>query len=136
MNASAQVLAPSEAGDLSHVERRLEARFCPPLQPSEVRRCTTEAAASLQSAPIRTFVALLIERAAAERLRALASTASAEVREIAVVAVPGYGAGATRPPGRLGTWWRGLKLRRGNVSVKPALIRADERHDRRNTKCC
>jgi hypothetical protein len=66
---------PLAGADLSNMERRLEARFCPPLLPTDVNRCVVEALGLFDSAPVRTFVPILAERLAADRLRALVTTA-------------------------------------------------------------
>jgi hypothetical protein len=60
----------SEAGDLSSLEARLLTRFSQ-LDPDEVRRCVGDSAAEFEAARVRTYLAVLIERAAIDRLRAL-----------------------------------------------------------------
>ncbi len=60
----------SDAGDLSSLEARLLSRF-DKLDPDEVRHCLSDSVAQFEDARIRTFLAVLIERAATERLRGL-----------------------------------------------------------------
>ena len=60
----------SEAGDLSYLEARLLSRFSQ-LHADEVRRCLRDSVAQFDGARIRTFLAVLIERAATDRLRDL-----------------------------------------------------------------
>ncbi len=64
--------AISEAGDLSSLEARLMARFSQ-LDPDEVRRCVDDSVAQFEAARVRTYLAVLIERAAIDRLRAVES---------------------------------------------------------------
>jgi hypothetical protein len=54
---------------LIDLETRLIARFSPPLRPEEVQRCLIDAVASLATARIQTYLPVLIERAATDRLR-------------------------------------------------------------------
>lgn len=77
--------AATEAADLERIEQGLAARFVPPLSPTDVRRCLDEAVALFEGAPIRTYVVLLVERIATDRLRAaVAAAAPAVERPIAV----------------------------------------------------
>jgi hypothetical protein len=50
---------------------RLAARFVPPLGSMEVRRCIEDVATTFAAAPIQTYVAVLVERIATDRLRAV-----------------------------------------------------------------
>ena len=59
-----------ESGELRHVERRLMARFSPPLSAEEVERCLVECIARFDGSSVRTYLSVLIERAAVDRLRA------------------------------------------------------------------
>lgn len=52
------------------VRERLLARFSPSVPAEEVDRCLDECIARLASAPVRTYLPVLVERAAVERLRA------------------------------------------------------------------
>jgi hypothetical protein len=60
-----------EVAEYRHLEQRLVARFSPPLRPEEVERCLGETVAKFDAAPVRTYLSVLIERAATDRLRAL-----------------------------------------------------------------
>jgi hypothetical protein len=57
-------------GEFADVYERLAVRFVPPLRFNDVRRCIEDAAATFASAPIRTYVVVLVERIATDRLRA------------------------------------------------------------------
>ena len=62
-------------GDLSHIElltRRLNAEFSPPLRPEAVGHCLVESIRSFESATVRNFLPVLIERTARGRLAELA----------------------------------------------------------------
>ena len=63
-----------EAGELHDVEERLIARFCPPLRPEEVQRRLVESMAAFEDARVRTYLPILVERAAARRLQLVASS--------------------------------------------------------------
>ena len=52
----------SDMGDLERLETQLIAEFSPPLRPDEVRRHLLECVASYQSAVVRTYLPMLIER--------------------------------------------------------------------------
>ncbi len=65
------VLEPPELALLGDLEKRLIARFSPPLRPDEVQGCLAEVARGHEEARIRTYLALLIERAAVDRLQAI-----------------------------------------------------------------
>jgi hypothetical protein len=58
-----------ELRKLEHVEAHLVAKFSPPLRPEEVRRCLFDCVASFESARVRLYLPVLIERDATERLR-------------------------------------------------------------------
>ena len=64
-------------GDLERLETELLAEFSPPLQPDEIRRHLLECVASHQSAVVRTYLPVLIERGTRERLRNLVATRQA-----------------------------------------------------------
>ena len=63
------MLSAREAKELSHVEARLLAKFVPLLRPEEVRRCVSLSAARHESARVRTYLMILIERSATDMLR-------------------------------------------------------------------
>ena len=65
------LLEPYEPHELADLEERLIDRFSPPLRPDEVQRCLAQSAASYQDARVRTYLPVLIERAAVERLQAI-----------------------------------------------------------------
>jgi hypothetical protein len=52
------------------VRERLLARFSPSVPAEEVDRCLDECIARLASAPVRTYLPVLVERAAVDRLKA------------------------------------------------------------------
>lgn len=58
-----------ESGELEHLEARLIAMFSPPLRPEEVQRCLIDCVTSYESARVRSYIPLLIERDATRRLR-------------------------------------------------------------------
>lgn len=53
---------------LDRVEEHLVTRFCPPLRREEVQRCLTACLAAYESARVRAYVALLVERDATAQL--------------------------------------------------------------------
>jgi hypothetical protein len=57
--------------DLQRIEIELTRRFCPPLPTAVVQECVIESAAHFERAPVRTYLAILVERRAAARLREL-----------------------------------------------------------------
>jgi hypothetical protein len=59
-----------DAAELGRVEDRLIARFSPPLRPEQVQRVVLDTIARFDGAPVTTFLPILIERAAADRLQA------------------------------------------------------------------
>jgi hypothetical protein len=61
---------PLEANEVAQVERRLIAELSPVVRPEEVQRCVFDVVARFDSATIRKYVPLLVERIARERLRA------------------------------------------------------------------
>ena len=75
------------AGQLDDVEERLLVRFCPPLRPDEVQRHLVEVIGAFEHARVRTYLPILVERAAARRLEAAAATA----RGRSAPATPGRG---------------------------------------------
>jgi hypothetical protein len=64
-----RLIRANESGELRGLEQRLVARFSPPLRAEEVERCLVECAARFDGAPVRTYLSVLIERAATDRLR-------------------------------------------------------------------
>jgi hypothetical protein len=56
---------------LGDLEDRLIARFSPAVRPEDVRRCVAQIAVGYDDARVRTYLAILIERGASERLQAL-----------------------------------------------------------------
>jgi hypothetical protein len=60
-----------EAAELDAVEGRLLAEFGESVPPAEVERCFQAAVAAFEDVPVRTYVALLIERHAGRELRAV-----------------------------------------------------------------
>ena len=60
-----------ESRELKHLEVQLIAAFSPPLRPEEVQRCLIDCVARFESARVRQYVPLLIERNARQRLRDL-----------------------------------------------------------------
>ena len=65
------LVEPYEPQPFGDIEERLIARFSPPLPPDVVRRCLSQSAVSYQDARVRTYLHILIERAAVERLQAI-----------------------------------------------------------------
>ena len=65
------LLEPHEPHAASPLEERLIAEFSPPLRPEEVQRCLAEAAVGFQDARVTTYLPILIERAAVNRLRTI-----------------------------------------------------------------
>jgi AcrR family transcriptional regulator len=68
----------SDMGDLERLETQLTVEFSPPLRPDEVRRQLLECVASYQSAVVRTYLPMLIERGTRERLRQLVASRQAQ----------------------------------------------------------
>jgi hypothetical protein len=66
---SADTVAPV---DLERLEARLIAESSPELPREDVRRCVIKCAAKYESAAVRSYVELLVERDARNQLRALA----------------------------------------------------------------
>ena len=56
---------------VEHLEAQLIARFSPPLHQNEVQRALIDCAASYESARVRSYLPVLIERDATRRLRDL-----------------------------------------------------------------
>jgi hypothetical protein len=72
---------PLEANEVAQVERRLIAELSPVVRPEEVQRCVFDVVARFDSATIRKYVPLLVERIARERLQAAQhDTGSGRVR--------------------------------------------------------
>lgn len=57
--------------DLQRIQIELTRRFCPPLPAVVVQECVLESAAHFERAPVRTYLAILVERLAGARLREL-----------------------------------------------------------------
>jgi hypothetical protein len=60
-----------ESRTLEHLETRLIAMFSPPRRPEEVQRCLFDCAARYESARVRLYLPVLIERDATKCLRDL-----------------------------------------------------------------
>ena len=56
---------------LGDLEERLIARFSPAVRPDDIRRCVAQIAVGYEDARVRTYLAILIERGAQERLQAI-----------------------------------------------------------------
>ena len=54
--------------DLARIEAQLLKKFSPPLRPEEVERCLVSCITMFESAPVRNYLTLLIQRAATDRL--------------------------------------------------------------------
>jgi hypothetical protein len=67
------IIDTNDVGELRRIEARLVVKFCPPLHPDDVRRCVADGAVRYESAKVRGYISLLIERQAAEQLRAMAN---------------------------------------------------------------
>jgi hypothetical protein len=63
-----RVVPDADRDGYARVEARLVARFSPPLPPEAVKRCVLDCAAMFEGARVRTYLPVLIERAAADRL--------------------------------------------------------------------
>lgn len=74
------MLPIGEVPDLVQIESRLLAKFVPPLEPDDVRRCLVMALTHHQRARIKTYLSILIERTAAELLRNAERNVGAGVR--------------------------------------------------------
>ena len=89
MTLNTDPLDSGESGKLRGVEARLIARFSPPLRPEDVQRCLLETIVSFQDARVRTYLSVLVERVAADRLQAAAlAAASVETWVTAEVELP------------------------------------------------
>jgi hypothetical protein len=60
-----------ESLKLEHLEARLVATFCPSLRAEEVQSCLIDCVAGYESARVRAYLPVLIEREATARLRDL-----------------------------------------------------------------
>lgn len=78
-----------ETGDFGAIEQRLIATFCPPLQIESVRRCLVESLARFQDAPVQTYVPVLVERQANDRLRIAVKLVGIDARDLVVVGQDG-----------------------------------------------
>ena len=67
-----------EAADLVSIEGRLMAKYGQSLGPDAVMRCIADAIRYFDTAPVRTYVMLLVERRATAQLRHRASRAAAD----------------------------------------------------------
>ena len=56
--------------ELDRLQAQLLERFSPPVRPEDVERCLHSCMAMFESARVRTYLMLLIERATTDRLRA------------------------------------------------------------------
>jgi hypothetical protein len=63
----------SDLVDFERLEARLIAEFSPPLRPEEVQRCLVGCVTHYQTATVRNYLSVLIEREARDRLRVLYS---------------------------------------------------------------
>ena len=61
---------PLQHKELDRLRDQLVARFSPPIRPEEVERCLDSCVARFESARVRTYLMLLIERDAEDCLRA------------------------------------------------------------------
>jgi hypothetical protein len=68
--AADELVGPTES-DLHRIADELTRRFCPPLLPEVVQRCVLESAIGFEQASVRTYLAILVQRTAAARLREL-----------------------------------------------------------------
>ena len=59
---------PHESREFKHLETRLIAQFGPPLRPEDVQACLIDCVARYESARVRQYLPLLIERDARRRL--------------------------------------------------------------------
>ena len=59
-----------ESREFRQLEQRLMAQFSPPLSAEEVSRCLVECIRRFEGARVRTYLWVLIERAATDRVRA------------------------------------------------------------------
>ena len=69
---SVDVIAPSDETvrhELASLEANLIEEFCPPLNPDEVLRCRADAIATLGSAPIHSYIVVLVEHDVRQKLR-------------------------------------------------------------------
>ena len=64
----------AELRGIQTLEAQLIARFSPPLEPEDVRRCLSECVASYESARVRSYLPVLVEREATRRLRDLSAS--------------------------------------------------------------
>jgi hypothetical protein len=69
MEVHVRLVDAYESGEFQMLEERLIAKFSPPLRPEEVQRCLVETVAAFEDAPVRTYLSVLIERSATDRLR-------------------------------------------------------------------
>jgi hypothetical protein len=65
------VLDSYPLSEVRRIEARLVIRYCPPLEPEQIRDCVHDCLAMYETATVRTYVAVLVERTASTRLRAL-----------------------------------------------------------------
>ena len=63
-----------ESRKLDYLEAQLIDRFSPPLRPEEVQRCLVDCIASYESARVRSYLPVLIEREATKRLREMSQS--------------------------------------------------------------
>jgi hypothetical protein len=72
---AAEAIASFPDHELGRLEAELVQRFCPPLQPEDVRSTLRSCADRYQAARVRTYLSILVERAALQDLRGLVATA-------------------------------------------------------------
>lgn len=65
------------AADHRRLEREMRRRFSPPLRPDQVERCVDDCVAQYEHATVRTYLSILVERAAVSRLRRLVAEVEA-----------------------------------------------------------
>ena len=66
-----------ESRKFRHLEARLLAEFSPPLRPEDVQRCLIDRLATYESARVRAYVPVLVEREVTELLRRMCRSKSA-----------------------------------------------------------
>lgn len=69
---------PIDLRDFERLQSQLIAEFTPRLRPEEVQRCLVTSITSYQHAPVRTYLSVLIERAARDQLRSTVTSRAAQ----------------------------------------------------------
>jgi hypothetical protein len=72
--------AQHEQDPFGDLEARLIARFSPPLRPEAVRRTLAQSVASFHDARVRTYLPVLVERAAVDRLQTIVRRRASRIR--------------------------------------------------------